>query len=115
MMSDTGRINFSLQHRLGQIYASAYVKPNIETATDQALDLATKHGISGHAAALRWTVYHSRLAADFGDSIIIAASSPDQLISNLDMIEQGPLPEDVVEAVDNLYGNIAGTEMPYHF
>lgn len=113
-MFETGQINVSLQHRLGRMYASMYLKPNIEAATDQALDLAAKHGINGHAAALRWTVYHSKLAADFGDSVIIAASSPDQLISNLDMIEQGPLPEDVVGAVENLYRNIAGTEMSYH-
>ncbi|KEF54217.1 uncharacterized protein A1O9_10013 [Exophiala aquamarina CBS 119918] len=55
------------------------MKPNIEAATDRALELAAKHGISGNAAALRWTIYHSKPGDEFHDAVIIAASSSDQL------------------------------------
>ncbi|OAL36527.1 hypothetical protein AYO20_04143 [Fonsecaea nubica] len=98
----------------GKVYASVYLKPNIEAATDRAINLVTKHGINGHAAALRWTVYHSTLKQEFGDAVIIAASSVAQLNSNIDMIEQGPLPGEVVDAMETLYKEVEGTEFPYH-
>ena len=82
-------------------------------ATDKALDIASGHGISGHAAALRWTAYHSQLNKTHGDAIIIGASSPEQLESNIDMIEQGVLPDDVVAALEAVYKEI-GDEVSYH-
>ena len=60
------------------------MKPAIDVATDRARDVATKHGINGHEAALRWTVYHSSLSSEAGDAVIIGASSVEQLKSNLD-------------------------------
>jgi aflatoxin B1 aldehyde reductase len=60
-------------------------------------------------------VYHGALDSKYGDSVIIGASSPEQLISNLDMIEQGHLPKDVVEALEVVYKEIADSEIPYHF
>ncbi|RFU81908.1 aflatoxin b1 aldehyde reductase member 2 [Trichoderma arundinaceum] len=99
---------------LGAFYSALYLKPSIEAATDNALTLAAKHGISGHAAALRWTVNHSALNKKFGDAIIIGSSTIDQLNSNLDAIEQGPLPEDVVEAINAVYEQVGEAEIPYH-
>jgi len=92
-----------------------YKKPTIEAVADRAREIAAKHGISGHAAALRWTVHHSSLAAQFGDAVIIGASSPAQLRANLDMIEEGPLPKEVVNAMDTLYKEVGESEIPYHF
>lgn len=97
------------------MYGSGYLKPNIEAATDKALALIAKHNINGHAAALRWTVYNSQLKSEFGDAVIIGASSVAQLNANLDMIEQGPLPEDVVDVITALYAEIEGSEFAYHF
>ncbi|KAL7943303.1 NADP-dependent oxidoreductase domain-containing protein [Trichoderma barbatum] len=84
-------------------------------ATDNALAIAGKHGISGHATALRWTLHHSVLNAKYGDSIITSPSSIDQLNSNLDTVEQGPLPEDVVKAVNEIYDAVGTDEIPYAF
>lgn len=84
------------------------------TATEKALETASRHGIPGHAVALRWTAHHSVLSSTHGDSMIIGASSVHQLESNIDMIEQGPLPHDVVAAVEAVYEEI-GDEIPYHF
>ncbi|KAI8711628.1 Aldo-ket-red domain-containing protein [Fusarium sp. LHS14.1] len=98
---------------LGGIYSQFYLKPSIMAATDKALEIASGHGISGHAAALRWTAYHSQLNKAHGDAIIIGASSPEQLESNIDMIEQGALPDDVVAALEAVYKEI-GDEVSYH-
>ncbi|KAL0937005.1 aflatoxin b1 aldehyde reductase member 2 [Colletotrichum truncatum] len=97
----------------GIAYSNFYLKPSIAAATEKALEVASKHGIGGHAAALRWTSYHSVLSKTHGDSVIIGASSPEQLESNIDMIEQGPLPEDVVAAFEAVYKEI-GDVVPYH-
>ncbi|KAH6880360.1 NADP-dependent oxidoreductase domain-containing protein [Thelonectria olida] len=98
----------------GGLYSKFYLKPSIISATDKALDVASKHGIGGHAAALRWTAHHSILSNSHRDSIIIGASSPEQLESNIDMIEQGPLPDDVVSALEAVYEEIGQDEILYH-
>ncbi|UKZ88830.1 uncharacterized protein TrAFT101_004564 [Trichoderma asperellum] len=100
---------------LGAIYSALYLKPAIEAATENALAVAAKHGISGHAAALRWTAYHSVLDTEYDDAIIIGSFTVDQLNSNLDVIEQGPLPEDIVKAISALYKEVGEEEIPYHF
>lgn len=100
---------------LGGFYSALYLKPSIEAATENVLAVAGKHSISGHAAALRWTVYHSALDAKYGDSIIIGASTIDQVHSNLDIAEAGPLPDDVAVAFDALYKEVGADEIPYAF
>lgn len=96
------------------MYSSLYLKPSIMAATEKALQVAETHGIGGHAAALRWTAYHGLLRREHGDAILIGASSPAQLESNLDMIDQGPLPDVVVSALEAVYEEIGEDEVPYH-
>jgi aflatoxin B1 aldehyde reductase len=50
--------------------------------------------------ALRWLEHHSELKREYDDAIIIGASSIEHLETNLADLEKGPLPEDVVEAVN---------------
>ncbi|KAF9870699.1 putative aldo/keto reductase [Colletotrichum karsti] len=108
-----GRFDKSIM--VGELYTNFYMKPSIMAAADKALKIASEHGISGHAAALRWTAYHGILSRIYDDSIIIGASSPEQLESNIDTVEQGPLPEDVAAAFEAVYGEIdSDVEIPYH-
>ncbi|KAH6971159.1 NADP-dependent oxidoreductase domain-containing protein [Ilyonectria sp. MPI-CAGE-AT-0026] len=104
---------FDKSHGIGGFYSQLYLKPSIMDATDKALSVASKRGISGHAAALRWTAHHSQLSKAYGDSLIIGASSPQQLESNIDMIEQGPLPDDVVAALEAVHAGI-NDQISYH-
>ncbi|KAG9252674.1 NADP-dependent oxidoreductase domain-containing protein [Emericellopsis atlantica] len=94
---------FDPSHGLGALYAGFYLHPCILDAVDEAAAMASKHGISGHAASLRWTAHHSALSKAHGDSVIIGVSSMEQLHSNIDAIEAGPLPEEVVTAFDAMY------------
>jgi aflatoxin B1 aldehyde reductase len=80
---------------------------------DKALAVAAKYDLAGHSAALRWTAHHSILDNQYGDAIIVGASSNQQLEKNLDVIEEGPLPEEVAVAFDNVY-NEAGDQVQYH-
>lgn len=102
-----------LQLPVGATWSMIYKKPSIIAATEKAVDVALKHGIDGHAAALRWTVHHGILSREHGDSVIIGASSLEQLASNLDMIEQGPLPGEVVSALELIHEEIK-YEVSYH-
>lgn len=63
--------------------------------------------------ALRWSIHHGLLNGDSGDGIIVAASNLDQLEANLDAIEAGPLPDDVVAALEALHAEV-GDEVAYH-
>lgn len=109
-----GRTDHPKQHKLGQLYASKYSKPKIAAAADDTAQAAAKHGINGHAAALRWTTYHSVLDRAQGDAVIVGASSTAQLDRNMDVIEQGPLPQDLVDVLDGVYGRLGDEAVDYH-
>ncbi|KAF7562258.1 hypothetical protein G7046_g1852 [Stylonectria norvegica] len=98
---------------VGKLYNQIYAKPSIIAATDKALEVASTHGISGQAAALRWTAHHGALNKIYGDAVILGASSPEQLESNLVMIDEGPLPDDVVSALEAVHEEI-GHEVSFH-
>ncbi|KAL7755071.1 hypothetical protein ACKLNR_014828 [Fusarium oxysporum f. sp. zingiberi] len=104
---------FDTAHKSGSITNSLYIKPSILGAVDKAIEVFAKHDIGGHAAALRWTAHHSILDKEYGDGLIIGASSPQQLESNVDTIEEGPLPEEVAAALNAVYEEV-GDEVSYH-
>jgi aflatoxin B1 aldehyde reductase len=78
------------------------------------LDLAEEHNISGHAAAIRWTAFHSRLDGKYGDGLIFGVSKIEQLHKTLDALEAGPLPDELAEAITDVYAMVEGAEPPYH-
>ncbi|RBA17949.1 hypothetical protein FPRO05_10967 [Fusarium proliferatum] len=104
---------FDPAHKSGSITNLLYMKPSVLGAVDKAIEVFAKHNIEGHAAALRWTAYHSILDKKYGDGLIIGASSPQQLESNVDTVEEGPLPEEVAAALNAVYEE-AGDEVSYH-
>ena len=77
-------------------------------------DAAEKHGIGGHAAALRWTAFHGVLDGKYGDGVIVGVSKMEQLHQTLDALEAGPLPAEVAEAITAIYATVEGTEPAYH-
>ncbi|KAL6877694.1 NADP-dependent oxidoreductase domain-containing protein [Trichoderma longibrachiatum] len=102
-------------HFIGKLYNSWYRKPSTEAAADKVREVAAKHGISGHAASLRWTAHHGVLSAEHGDAIVIGASSIAQLNENLDIFEQGPLPQELVDALNAVAEQIGEDAIPYYF
>jgi len=68
--------------------------------------VAKKHGINGHAASLRWAIHHSALSGDHGDAVVIGASKLEQLKENLEICDAGPLPEEVVEAINGVWPSV---------
>ena len=70
------------------------------SAVEMLLEVCEKQSISLTDAALRWCMHHSGLEAAYGDSIIIGASSLEHFYTNMDALEGGPLPQEIVDAFD---------------
>ncbi|KAF5863289.1 hypothetical protein ETB97_010411 [Aspergillus alliaceus] len=100
--------------KMGKNYQNTYCKPAVLAAAQRTAKAAEAAGISGHALALRWTIYHSALSYQHGDAVLIGASSLAQVEANLDAVEAGPLDEELVDLV-NQVGELVGNESaPYH-
>ena len=59
------------------------------------------HGLDAISVALRWLIHHSQLNAERNDGIIIGASSLEHLRHNLTAVTEGPLPTEVLAAIDD--------------
>ena len=91
------------QSGVGKFYSSLYLKEELLAAARRVRDEAQKHGITGHAAALRWVLHHSALSAKDGDAMIIGASSLRHLEENLEICKAGPLPDEVVKVIEEVW------------
>ena len=85
---------------VGKMYRIRYMNELFFEALDLLRLVAKAHGLTEAECALRWNVHYSRMKREYGDKIIIGASSTKHLEENLIDLEKGPLPEDVVKALD---------------
>ena len=90
----------------GAIYSMQYHQDPIFAAVNTVREAAKKHGIEGHAAALRWALHHSYLSQEHGDAVIIGASKLEQLEQNLKVCDAGPLPGDLVETIESVWPSV---------
>jgi len=72
-----------------------------------------KHNLTLPEVALRWINHHGLLSKEHGDAIIIGASSLKHLQENLEDFEKGPLPEEVISALDEAWDLVRGKAVPY--
>ena len=99
---ESGR--YSDQSPIGQMYRQRYIKDDTLRALQIIEPVAAKHGLTMIEIALRWLVHHSILRIVGGnDGIIIGVSSKEQISSNLDNLEKGPLPYEVTQALDDAW------------
>jgi len=88
----------------GGAYRQRYFKDSTFQALKLMEEVAAKHNLSMIEMALRWVVHHSQLKITNGnDGILIGVSSVEQLEQNLDNLEKGSLPEEVVQALDQAW------------
>lgn len=84
----------------GRMYRQRYWNEPFFTALDILRPVTKREGLRESETALRWMMHHSQLKREFGDKVIIGASSVKQLEMNLTDFELGSLPEDVTTALD---------------
>ncbi|KAK6538077.1 hypothetical protein TWF694_010963 [Orbilia ellipsospora] len=97
----------------GDTYRYRYWREEYFDALDILRAMVKKHGISEAEAALRWCTHHSGLKGEYGDAIIIGASSSKQLKENLENLAKGPLPDEVLKALDDGWDTVKGVCVPY--
>ena len=111
MVPNEGRYG-SKNAKQGQQYRDRYIKDATFEALKLLEPIAEKHKLTLLEIALRWLRHHSKLnigtlaegkPAYPRDGVIVGVSSFEQLQGNLDDLEKGPLPEDVVEALDQAW------------
>ena len=113
MVPAAGR--FSDTANSGKMYRNRYFRDSTFRALQLVEGAVEKHGLSLIETALRWSVHHSQLKIkDGGDGIIIGVSSAQQLDENLTNLEKGPLPDDVVQALDEAWAVTKADTVDYY-
>jgi len=89
---------------LGEMYRKRYFKDSTFEALKIIEPVVEKHGLTMIECAFRWLTNHSSLnIKDGSDGIIIGVSSLAQLDENLKDCEKGPLPQEVLDALDKAW------------
>ncbi|RDW63547.1 hypothetical protein BP6252_11092 [Coleophoma cylindrospora] len=100
---------------LGASYRKRYFRDSMFEALSIVEPVAKEHGLTLVEIGLRWLVHHSALNVINGtDGIVIGVSNMEQLDQNLQGCEKGPLPEDVVNALDQAW-LVAKAETPNYW
>ncbi|KAJ3791274.1 Aldo/keto reductase [Lentinula aff. detonsa] len=98
----------------GKLYRKRYWNDHYFEAMSSIRTAADAHELTMAEVALRWLCHHSVLKRDFGDSIIIGASSLDHVKQNLVDLEKGPLPAEVIDALDKGWEIVRPYASPYY-
>lgn len=102
------------------MYRDRYFKDSTFEALRIIEPVVQKHNLTLLETALRWVKHHSDLKINGvgeggNDGIIIGVSSLKQLEGNLADLEKGPLPEEVVQALDDAWLNVAKASSPLYW
>lgn len=94
-------------------YQGRYWKKSYFDAVQRIQNAAECHGITCAAATYRWLAYHSMLSGEQEDAILIGASKETHLRQNLEAVQAGPLPQDVVDAFEQAWQMTKGDSPEY--
>ncbi|CAF1309434.1 unnamed protein product [Rotaria magnacalcarata] len=98
-----GRFSNANGNTSGKLYRDRYFNEIYLDAVNRLSPVVEKYGLTLAETAFRWLVHHSKLRSFDGDGIIIGASSVEQLNSNLKDLQKGPLPDEVLQALDEAW------------
>jgi aflatoxin B1 aldehyde reductase len=106
---------FDSSHGQGKLYRDRYWNDAYLDALAEIHRSCEGHGLDAVSVALRWLIHHSQLNAERNDGVIIGASSLEQLRHNLTAVTEGPLPTDVLTAIDDAALKAQPKWPPYFF
>lgn len=97
------------------MYRQRYFKQSTFEALLIIKPVAEKHGLTLLEVAFRWLTNHSALNIKHGgnDGVVIGVSSQTQLEQNLRDLRKGPLPEDVLQALEEAWLLCKATSATY--
>ncbi|KAH6664974.1 NADP-dependent oxidoreductase domain-containing protein [Halenospora varia] len=91
-------------------YSNTFDKPELHSALQRLHSVCEEHSLSLTEVSLRWLMHHSVLEKD--DGVILGAKRIDQLESNVADCKKGPLPMELVEAVEEMWEAVKGFVEP---
>ncbi|KAF8849387.1 Aldo/keto reductase [Acephala macrosclerotiorum] len=97
----------------GSLHRGRYWNDSYFDALNIIKPVADKHGLTMAEVAMRWIEHHSFMKKEYDDAIIVGASSTKHLEENLLDLEKGPLPEDVVGALEKAWLKTKGVAPKY--
>jgi aflatoxin B1 aldehyde reductase len=97
---------FDPERNQGKNYRNRYWKPAYFDALATIRPVVAAHGLTMAEVALRWISHHSLLRREHGDAVLIGASSLEHIEQNLIDLEKGPLPDEVVAALDTAWESV---------
>ncbi|THU91383.1 Aldo/keto reductase [Dendrothele bispora CBS 962.96] len=98
----------------GRNYRDRYWNDAYFAALASIRAVTDKHSLTLTEIALRWISHHSALKREYGDTIIIGASSVHHMEENMSDLDKDPLPDEVVEAVDAAWEMARPFATKYH-
>lgn len=102
---DTKGTRFEEGSWTAPIMKGFFDKPELHDAVNSLNETLDPLGISKAEASLRWVCYHSKLGPD--DGVLLGASKTSQLVENVEAIRKGPLPDNVVAAIEDIWKTLA--------
>ncbi|KAF8160587.1 Aldo/keto reductase [Pholiota molesta] len=105
---------FDPDKQQGKNYRNRYWKEPYFKALADIRAAAEKHNLTLTEVALRWISHHSLLKREYGDAVLIGASSLKHIEQNLIDLEKGPLPEDVIKALDSAWFEVQPYTSKYY-
>lgn len=102
---ESGGTRFSKDQMYG-IYHKLYVNEAYLSALDEWISIARDEGISTAELAYRWIAFNSALKPEFGDRVVLGASSLDQLECTLRFFDRGSLSEQALGRIDVMWEKI---------
>lgn len=95
---------FSNNISSGAALRRRYFKDSTWDALRVIEPVVEKHGLTLIETSLRWLAHHSKLRfQDGNDGVIVGVTKIEQLEGNLRDLQKGPLPEDVLAALDEAW------------
>ncbi|KAK9236968.1 NADP-dependent oxidoreductase domain-containing protein [Lipomyces kononenkoae] len=104
---------FDPQTTQGKSYRARYWNDTTFDALEIIRSVSQKYELTEAECALRWMMHHSKLRRELGDAVIIGASSTKHLQENLIDLEKGPLPDEILEALDHAWTKTKGVASNY--
>lgn len=95
-------------------YQQRYWKDSYFSSIDCIKEICGDYGINIVEATYRWLAHHSMLKADRGDAIIVGASRLVQLEQNINTLQNGQLPGELVAAFEKAW-NECRADAPEYF
>lgn len=103
---EAGAGRFDPKQGLGEIYHGMYARDSLLEALEKWQHIAEEEGVSKAELAYRWVTFNSPLKREYGDAVIVGARTMDQAKETLQYVQNGPLSEKSVRAIDELWKTI---------